>query len=189
MLSICMLSNMKVFIEETLLLLMPSTETYQFGVTMAKNTGNARSPIRWIRDSVKQQYPKGTSCEICGTEHDLEYHHYHTLSLMFDKYCKEEKIVVNTDDEVLAIREDFSSKYWSEVVTDGVTLCNMHHKQLHKIYGKQPELSTASKQKGWVVRMNAKQTGETLEVATSTDATSFASFLPSVEPSFQQFIP
>ncbi len=154
---------------------------------MAKNTGNARSAIRWIRDSVKQQYPKGNACEICGTGEDLEYHHYHTLSLMFERYCRDEGIVVKTDEDILAIRGEFAEKYWSEVVTDGVTLCSDHHKALHKVYGSKPELSTAEKQKNWVVRMGSKQ--NTVDVTERTDSqlNRFSHFADFIEPSDNRF--
>lgn len=165
---------------------MPSTELYN-GESMAKNTGNARSAIRWIRDSVKQQYPKGTNCEICGTPEDLEYHHYHTLSLMFEKYCRDEGLEVKTDEDILAVRDTFAKAYWSEVVTDGVTLCETHHRALHKIYGKQPSLSTADKQKHWVVRMNAKQ--NTVDVTERMDSqpSRFSQFADFIEPSNNRF--
>jgi len=54
------------------------------------------------------------------------------------------------------MRDKFYEDNWDAVVTDGVTLCNEHHKQLHKLYGKQPALTTAKKQKHWVFKMSNK---------------------------------
>ena len=125
---------------------------------MAANT-NKRVATKHIRDGIKSQYPKGTSCEVCGTEHDLEYHHYATLSIVFKNYCDKHNISVKTDDEVIAMRDKFYEDNWEAVVLDGVTICNTHHKALHKLYGKQPSLATANKQKHWVSRMFEKNNG------------------------------
>jgi len=54
------------------------------------------------------------------------------------------------------MRDKFYEDNWSAVVTDGVTLCNEHHKNLHKVYGREPALSTAEKQKIWVLKQCQK---------------------------------
>ena len=51
---------------------------------------------------------------------------------------------------IQALREDFIEEHEHELYVDAVTLCNTHHKQLHSIYGKEPSLYTAEKQKNWV---------------------------------------
>jgi len=127
---------------------------------MAANT-NKRVATKHIRDGIKSQYPKGDKCEICGTTHELEYHHYATLSIVFRNYCEEHNISVKTDEEVIAMRDKFYEDNWEAVVVDGVTLCNGHHKALHKLYGKQPTLASQNKQKHWVHRMFEKNNGLT----------------------------
>lgn len=122
---------------------------------MAKNT-NKRTATKHIRDGIKSNYTKGCKCEVCGTTEDLELHHYHTVSLLLDKYCDENGIPIGTDEQVLAMRDEFYQAHWHELVTDMVTLCNKHHVQLHGIYGKQPPLSTVTKQRNWVARMAGK---------------------------------
>lgn len=122
---------------------------------MAKNT-NKRTATKHIRDGIKSNYTKGDKCEICGTDQDLELHHYHTVSLLLDNYCNEHGIVIKNDQDAVAMRDDFYKAHWHELVEDMVTLCNKHHVQLHGIYGKQPSLSTVSKQRNWVVRMAGK---------------------------------
>ncbi len=131
---------------------------------MAKNTGKGddlkRTVYKYIRDGVKSNYVKNDVCEICGTMEDLELHHPHTLSLVFDAYCEERGLAVKSVEEVMAMRDEFYEAHWNELVVDVLTLCNTHHKALHKTYGAQPALSTASKQREWVKRIKDKLEGK-----------------------------
>ena len=120
---------------------------------------NKRVATKHIRDGIKSNYRKDCTCAICGTEEDLELHHYTTVSLLLQKYANDRDIPIDTDEEVLAMRDEFYKVHWQELVEDTVTLCNTHHKLLHKIYGKAPLLHTASKQPGWVIRQREKFLG------------------------------
>ena len=129
---------------------------------MAKNTGTGdlkRTVYKYIRDGVKANYTKLAACEVCGCAEDLELHHPHTLSLVFDAYCEERGITVKDAEEVMAMRDDFYQVHWNELVVDVLTLCNTHHKALHKVYGAQPPLSTAAKQRVWVERIRDRLSG------------------------------
>lgn len=141
---------------------------------MAKNTGVGefvRAVTKTIRDGVKANYIKKTSCEVCGCTEDLELHHPHTLNLVFTGYCEERGITVKSTDEVVAMRDDFYKAHWNELVVDVLTLCNTHHKALHKVYGAQPPLSTAAKQRVWVERIRDRLSGmdATLSLEKSRD--------------------
>lgn len=125
---------------------------------MAANT-KKRTAIKYIRDGIKQQYDKGSYCEICGTDDTLEFHHYHTVAFVLENYAKEEGILLDTTEQILAMRDEFYKKHWYELVTDAVTLCNKHHTQLHGIYGQKPLLSTVDKQRNWVKKMHGKANG------------------------------
>lgn len=129
-----------------------------------------------MRDGIKAQYNKSTHCEICGVDHDLELHHYNTVSLLVKNFAKEFQLDFNDEDIVLSNRTAFYEKYWHELVVDTVTLCAEHHKLLHKIYTKEPLLSTASKQKNWVARQKDKLLNPK-EKKTSSAGTSFGKFL------------
>lgn len=126
---------------------------------MAKNT-NKRVAVKHCRDGIKANYKKDCECAVCGTAEDLELHHYTTFSLLLEQYCKERNISIETDEEVLAMRDQFYEDHWYELVDYTVTLCNTHHKQLHKIYGKQPALSTAKKQEAWVQKFKERLSGK-----------------------------
>ena len=53
-------------------------------------------------------------------------------------------------DEILELREIFIKENEDKVYKQAVTLCHMHHRKLHNIYGKRPKLITAQKQQNWV---------------------------------------
>jgi hypothetical protein len=63
---------------------------------------------------------------------------------------KENKISIETEEEILGLRERFIEEKNNEVYEQAVTLCHTHHLRLHGIYGKRPKLITAKKQQHWV---------------------------------------
>jgi len=121
---------------------------------------NKRLPVKWIRDMNKRRYEKGTECVVCGTDQLLEFHHFYSLTLLFEKWLKVKGFVVNTDDDVLAIRDQFSEEHKREIFDEAVTLCKSHHALLHKVYGITPALHTADKQRRWL-GIQAKKFGRT----------------------------
>lgn len=156
---------------------------------MAKNTGSGeRTAIRWLRDGVKSNYVKGPECECCGSNEDLELHHPHTFSLVFEEYCKKTGLTVEGKDEVLAMRDEFYKAHWNELVVDVLTLCSTHHKLLHKIYGSQPALSTASKQREWVERLKGKLSGRMSVQTTTEGGTGFSRFKTKLDGSFSDHV-
>ena len=117
---------------------------------MASN--NKRVATKHIRDGIKAKYKKLSFCEICGTDDLLELHHYSTVSLLLKDYAERNSIPISTDEEVLAMRDDFYKIHSKELIEDTVTLCKEHHALLHTTYGSAPPLHTAVKQPGWVTR-------------------------------------
>ena len=110
----------------------------------------ARDPIKWVRDRAKAKYNKGTECEICAVTEKLDFHHYHSMTPLFNAWCKKQGHVIKTDDDVIEVRDSFISDHYEEVYNKTVTLCHPHHLKLHSIYGKNPPLVTAAKQENWV---------------------------------------
>jgi len=115
-----------------------------------------RDPIKFVRDKAKARYEKGTECEICGTTESLDFHHYYTLTPLFNSWLKKNKISIKSDDDVLAIRDRFIEEHMDELYKHTVTICHEHHMKLHSIYGKDPPLATAPKQKRWVAIQREK---------------------------------
>ena len=125
---------------------------------MAKNT-NKRIPVKWIRDGAKSAYEKQNVCYICGSENDLELHHTHSITLLLESWAKTGGHSLETDEEVLQIREEFIETHNKEIYEDVYTLCNHHHVMLHSVYGKAPPLSTAPKQNNWIEKQKQKLLG------------------------------
>ena len=106
-----------------------------------------RDIVKYVRDKAKSRYKKDTECYICGAKTQLDFHHFYSLTGLLNKWLKENDL---NPQYIQALREDFIDEHEDELYVQAVTLCNMHHKQLHSIYGKEPSLATAKKQMRWV---------------------------------------
>jgi hypothetical protein len=117
-----------------------------------------RDEIKYIRDLAKSSYKKDTECRICGTQENLQFHHYYSLTALWNKFKKKAKIKIHTVQDILDYREQFKASHHKEIYEDTVTLCKFHHMdRLHKIYGKSPSLATAEKQRRWVELQREKE--------------------------------
>lgn len=140
---------------------------------MAKNTGNNRIPVKWVRDKAKAAYDKKDTCHICGTTQDLELHHTRSITILLEAWAANKGYDISTDEGILAVRDEFIAEHHKEIYLDVYTLCNRHHVMLHGVYGKKPALSTADKQARWIERKKA--TAEGREVS-DIGHTSFSAF-------------
>ena len=109
-----------------------------------------RDLVKYVRDKAKSKYKKDTECYICGSTENLDFHHYNGLTELLEWWMKQRNITIETEEEILALREKFIKDNEDEVYKQAVTLCHMHHQRLHTIYGKRPKLITAKKQQNWV---------------------------------------
>jgi len=126
---------------------------------VAINT-NKRVAIKHVRDRAKSAYVKQDHCFICGSEDDLELHHTTSLTLLFDKWAKDNNYDISTDEGVIAVRDEFIEAHYSQIYYEVFTLCNKHHVLLHSVYGKAPSLSSSSKQNAWIEKQKAKFLGD-----------------------------
>lgn len=128
---------------------------------MAKNTGNNRIPVKWVRDKAKAAYDKKDVCYVCNTNLDLELHHTRSITILLENWAYKNQYDISTDEGILAVRDEFIAQHHKEIYDDVYTLCNRHHVMLHGIYGKKPALHTADKQSVWIERQKARiQSGE-----------------------------
>jgi len=116
-----------------------------------------RIPIKYVRDRAKSRYPKEALCYICEVDGSLDYHHFFTVDILFDNWLKDNKIIVNSAEDIYAVRDDFIESHSYEMFEYGVTLCKTCHKRLHTVYSQRPALATAPKQKRWAdIQRNKK---------------------------------
>ena len=106
-----------------------------------------RDVVKYIRDRAKSQYKKGSECYICGSKEKLDFHHYYTLTVLLNQWMLKNRL---KPEDVLEWRDTFIEQHRPELYDHAVTLCHLHHLQLHKVYGKNPNLGTAKKQMRWV---------------------------------------
>tara|TARA_S200000501_G_scaffold128023_1_gene120962 strand:+ start:1188 stop:1562 length:375 start_codon:yes stop_codon:yes gene_type:complete len=109
-----------------------------------------RDLVKYVRDKAKSKYKKEAECYICGSTENLDFHHFYGLTELLESWMKNKDITVETEEEILELREVFIRENEDKVYKQAVTLCHMHHLRLHNIYGKRPKLITAKKQQRWV---------------------------------------
>ena len=123
---------------------------------MAKNTGNKRIPVKWVRDGAKSAYEKKDHCAICDTNIDLELHHTHSITILLNDWAKRNNYNISTDEGILEVRDLVIQEHHKEIYDDVFTLCNPHHVKLHGVYGKAPSNSSAPKQVIWIANQREK---------------------------------
>ena len=109
-----------------------------------------RDLVKYVRDKAKSKYKKDTHCYICGSTENLDFHHFYGLTELLESWLKERDVTVETEEQILELREIFIKENEDKVYKQADTLCHMHHLKLHNIYGKRPKLLTAKKQQNWV---------------------------------------
>ena len=115
-----------------------------------------RDLVKYVRDKAKAKYQKGTECFICGSNENLDFHHYYGLTELLDIWLRKNNITISTAEEIMDVRDTFIEEHMAELYDEAVTLCHTHHLKLHSIYGKRPKLVTAQKQKRWVGKQRDK---------------------------------
>ena len=118
-----------------------------------------RDLVKYVRDKAKSKYKKQSSCYICESNIDLDFHHYYGLTELLETWLNTNNINIEKEQDILEIREQFIDENREKVYTKTVTLCHQHHLRLHSIYGKRPRLIHAEKQERWVEKMRSKNYG------------------------------
>ena len=118
-----------------------------------------RDLVKYVRDKAKSQYKKASACYICGSTEQLDFHHFYGLTELLETWLREKNIIIETEQDILELRESFIDENKTKLYKNTVTLCHKHHLRLHSIYGKRPKLITAEKQQKWVEIQRDKQYG------------------------------
>ena len=143
---------------------------------MAANT-NKRIPVKWVRDRAKAAYEKKSECFICGTGHELELHHLHSVTILLDKWAKARGYDISTDEGIVAVRDEFIDTHRVELYDQVYTLCNRHHVALHAVYGKAPRPGSEPKQAHWIEAQRAKHLGNEVLVPQKSFGSFFSEFI------------
>lgn len=143
---------------------------------MAKNTGNNRIPVKWVRDKAKAAYDKKDVCYICNTKEDLELHHFNSITILLENWAAVKKYDISTDDGILAVRDEFIAEHHNELYEQVRTLCNKHHVALHRVFGKAPPSNSAARQERWVGIQQDKFTGKQTDTKTAVVGSFFSAF-------------
>lgn len=109
-----------------------------------------RDLIKYIRDKAKSKYQKTDNCFICGSQDNLDFHHFYSLTELLEEWMRKNNLKITTEEQILEVREEFIKENFDRVYNKAVTICHKHHLKLHSIYGKKPKLITAQKQERWV---------------------------------------
>ena len=117
-----------------------------------------RFPIKYIRDFIKKDYKLRDECFICGSKEKLELHHLLSISELFNKWCFKNKInAIDDVNYIKKLRIEFAKDCEEELSHKHLfTLCSLHHKQLHSIYGQTYSNHLAPKIKNWLDIQKAK---------------------------------
>ena len=115
-----------------------------------------RDLVKYVRDKAKSRYKKSNNCFICGETEHLDFHHFFGLTELLEHWLNKTGKKIETEEDILRLREEFIEEHEIELFDEAVTLCHMHHLRLHSIYGKRPKLVTAAKQKRWVLKQKDK---------------------------------
>ena len=117
-----------------------------------------RFPIKYIKDFIKKDYNLRDECFICGSKDKLELHHLLSISELFNKWCVKNKInAIDDVDYIKKLRIEFANDCGEELSHKHLfTLCSVHHKQLHSIYGQTYSNHLAPKIKNWLEIQKAK---------------------------------
>jgi hypothetical protein len=126
---------------------------------MAKNTDNKRIAVKHVRDKAKSAYEKLDYCYVCGTQDDLELHHFHSITILLESWATRKHYDISTDAGILEVRDEFIAEHQIELYDLVRTLCNKHHVALHRIFGKAPPAGSAERQARWVDIQRDKATG------------------------------
>ena len=54
-----------------------------------------RDLVKYVRDKAKSQYKKDTECYICGSQENLDFHHYNGLTELLDIWLRKNSIAKN----------------------------------------------------------------------------------------------
>ena len=74
-----------------------------------------RDLVKYVRDKAKSKYKKQSSCYICESNIDLDFHHYYGLTELLETWLKKQKYIIENEQDILALRKSFIDDNWEKV--------------------------------------------------------------------------
>ena len=114
--------------------------------------------VKFIRAKAKTSYHKHKKeeCFVCGKRSELELHHNIPLAEVVNGYLKSHNIKNPSND--LELREQILTECSYEIFGELITLCKMHHKAVHTLFGRTYNNKTSIKVKKYLERQKEKLT-------------------------------
>ena len=92
-----------------------------------------RDLVKYVRDKAKSKYKKGTECFICGSQENLDFHHFYGLTELLETWLRKNKITIENEADILALRERFMAENTQKSMRSS-HLMSWYHLRLHSIY-------------------------------------------------------
>jgi len=131
------------------------------GVLYVGTLSKEKQFIKYVRAKAKTRYHKlkKDKCWVCGSDKDLELHHVYPLSDLVWGYLKENNITnpENTPELRDKILEDLQEKIFGE--DNLLTICKVHHKNLHRLFGRTYNSKMVQKVKKYLTKQKEKLNG------------------------------
>ena len=111
--------------------------------------------VKYCRASYKTLYHKykDDKCFVCGSTKNLELHHNFPLAFIVRKFVKDNPKLTKEE-----VREAILEQYQDAIAGEDsvVTLCRLHHKSLHDVFGKTYNLKVSEKVKRYLKKQQEK---------------------------------
>jgi len=114
--------------------------------------------VKYVRAKAKTQYHryKKDECWVCKSEKDLELHHVYPLSDLIWEWVVKKGIKNPTNEP--HIREELFNDVGAQIFNEEnlITLCKVHHTNLHRLFGKTYGVKIVEKVKNYLTKQREK---------------------------------
>ena len=69
-----------------------------------------RDLVKYVRDKAKAKYQKGMECFICGSDENLDFHHFYGLTELLETWLRTKNITIENEQDILDIRARIRNK-------------------------------------------------------------------------------
>ncbi len=114
--------------------------------------------IKYVRAKAKTQYHKykKNECWVCKSNIMLELHHVYPLAELIWDWVERKGIINPTNEDRL--REELFNDVGAQIFNEEnlITLCKIHHTNLHRLFGKTYGVKIVEKVKNYLKKQREK---------------------------------